>query len=160
MTDTSSHSDTTSDLTTALPYFATQHPSDLKPTVADVAAIRSIAIMVSRRSSALLAAAVHSLWELRHETEIEYIQSMPPTSDSPFVAEAEAENTLPSTKVAFNGSVMEKYHGYQPMCQEYIDTLVSTSKHPGTIELVFAGESAILGAAIALACAEEEKNVQ
>ncbi|ORY61325.1 uncharacterized protein BCR38DRAFT_347776 [Pseudomassariella vexata] len=143
---------------TALPYFATMHPSTVKPTVADMAAIRTLASHVSRRSSALLAASVFALWELRHETEAEYTQSMPSANTKvQFVVEAEAEHALPRTKVAFNGSVIERYPQYRENCQQYIDSLVSESPHPGAVDLVPALESSILGAAVALACVSDEK---
>lgn len=82
------------------------------------------------------------------------MQSMP-DAKAEVVAEVETETTLPQTKVAFNGSIIEKYHQYQSNCQHYLDDLVSQSAHPGTVELVFAQESSILGAAVALACAVE-----
>jgi hexokinase len=137
------------------------HPCTVKPTVADLTVIRTLASYVSQRSASLLAACVFSLWELRHETESEYIQAHAKPSSSTrkmsFVAEAKAENTLPETKVAFNGSVIERYPGYLESCQGYINALVSDSEHLGKIELVPALESSILGAAVALACAEQEK---
>jgi hexokinase len=150
-------SDTSPTYETTLPYFATVHPSPIKPTVADIVAIRTLASLVSRRSSALLAASVFSLWELRHETQAEYIESVADAkdvndTDIHFVAEAAVENALPRTKVAFNGSVIERYPGYLPNCQQYINELVSTSAHAGAVDLVPALESSILGAAVALAC--------
>ncbi|KAI0129578.1 hexokinase-1 [Xylariales sp. AK1849] len=150
--------DTTCKFETALPYFAATHPSTIKPTIADLSVIRSLASFVSRRSAALLAASVFSLWELRHETEAEYIQSIPEaTSRASFGAEAKVEKTLPRTKVAFNGSVIERYPQYLPNCQRYMNDLVSRSEHPGAVDLVPALESSILGAAVALACVSEQK---
>lgn len=151
--------DTSPDFETALPYFAALHPTASKPTIADLAAIRTLATLIARRCSALLAASVISLWELRHETEEEYIQKLssspsqqqPPASET--VAEAKAENALSRTKVAFNGSVIEHYPNFRQNCQSYIDDLVSASTNPGAVDLVPALESSILGAAVALACA-------
>lgn len=115
----------------------------------------------------LLAACVYALWELRHETDAEYLQmqaaSEPPASPptaarrASFVADAKTETTLPQTKVAYNGSVIERYPKYRENCQRYIDGLVAESEHIGQIELVPALESSILGAAVALACATEQK---
>ncbi|KAK7991754.1 hypothetical protein PG988_000548 [Apiospora saccharicola] len=158
--------DQTPTFDTALPYFASTHPSPVKPTVSDLTAIRALASFISRRSAALLAASVFSLWEMRHETEIEYITTQQNTSaaraaPAPLVAEAAAEQALERTKVAFNGSVIEHYPAYQANCQRYIDRLVDgQSKHAGAIELVPALESSILGAAVALACTDGEQGVQ
>ncbi|KAK6064143.1 hexokinase-1 [Seiridium cupressi] len=155
--------DSTPEFDVALPYFAATHPSPVAPTPADVATIRTLAAYATRRSAALLAACVFGLWELRHETEAEYLNSQVPPNKAPtprkasFVAEARAETTLPQTKVAFNGSVIERYPGYLANCQAYIDSLVSDSEHVGAIKLVPALESSILGAAVALACAGEQK---
>ncbi|KAK8085042.1 Hexokinase [Apiospora hydei] len=138
--------DQSSTFDTALPYFAATHPSPVKPTVSDLAAIRALASFISRRSAALLAASVFSL-----------ILRAP----HPLVAEAAAEHALERTKVAFNGSVIEHYPAYQTNCQRYIDQLVGgQSKHKGAIELVPALESSILGAAVALACTDGEQGVQ
>ncbi|KAK8116018.1 hexokinase-1 [Apiospora sp. TS-2023a] len=158
--------DQTPTFDTALPYFASTHPSPVKPTVSDLTAIRALASFISRRSAALLAASVFSLWEMRHETEIEYITTQHNTSaaraaPATLVAEAAAEQALERTKVAFNGSVIEHYPAYQANCQGYIDRLVDgQSKHVGAIELVPALESSILGAAVALACTDGEQGVQ
>lgn len=130
------------------------HPSTHKPTVADMTFIRTLASHISRRSSAILAASVFSLWELRHETEEEYIRSMADGNTTSAV-EAEAESALQRTKVAFNGSVIEHYPQYRSNCQHYIDGLVAQSSHPGSVDLVPALESSILGAAVALACVTE-----
>lgn len=155
-------SDTSPTYETTLPYFASIHPSPIQPTVADISAIRALASLVSRRSAALLAASVFSLWELRHETQAEYIESVAEAkavsgADTHFVAEAAVENALLRTKVAFNGSVIERYPGYLSNCQQYINELVSTSAHAGAVDLVPALESSILGAAVALACVRAEQ---
>ncbi|KAK8045332.1 hypothetical protein PG993_005356 [Apiospora rasikravindrae] len=128
----------------------------------DLVAIRTLASFISRRSAALLAASVFSLWEVRHETEAEYISTRQNTARAaPLVAEAAAEHALECTKVAFNGSVIEHYPAYQANCQRYIDQLVGgQSKHEGAIELVPALESSILGAAVALACTDGEQGLQ
>lgn len=100
-----------------------------------------------------------SLWDLRHETEAEHAKLTPTPSNDSAVALLEAEEaaqaaaTPESTKVAFNGSVIEHYPRYLTNCQRYIDGLVAGSEHPGSVDLVPALESSILGAAVALACA-------
>lgn len=158
--------DTSEDFEIALPYFAETHPSSVPPTAADLVAIRTLASCTTKRSAALLAACVFGLWELRHETEAEYLgtQTPPATVDAKaptprkpsFVAEARAEVKLPQTTVGFNGSVIERYPGYRDSCQARLDDLASSSAFVGEIKLVPALESSILGAAVALACATEQ----
>lgn len=65
---------------------------------------------------------------------------------------------LEKTTVAFNGSVIENYPGYLASCQRYIDELVEGKgcSEPRSIELVPAKESSLLGAAVGLACVEEQ----
>ncbi|KAI1472249.1 hexokinase [Daldinia caldariorum] len=153
--------DTSPGLEKATSQFITHHPSAVPPTLSDIAAIRTLATYISRRSAALLAASVFSLWELRHETEAELAaQSLKatPSNDSavalpsPSVDE-EIKEAEVSTKVAFNGSVIEHYPQYRATCQQYIDDLVSHSEHVGSIDLVPTVESSLIGAAVALACA-------
>lgn len=80
-----------------------------------------------------MAASVHALWELRNGGE-------PESRTSPHL-------------VAYNGSVLENYPAFRASCQENLDTLVITSGGvKGDIELVFAQESSLLGAAVAVAC--------
>ncbi|KAI0168970.1 hexokinase [Hypoxylon sp. FL1284] len=152
--------------------FTKHHPTAQPPTTSDVAAIRALATFVSRRSAALLAASVFSLWDLRHETEAEDVKLAPPapspSNDSAVALLPEEEEeeaaagaaadaaTPESTKVAFNGSVIEHYPRYRDTCQRYIDGLVAGSPYPGSVDLVPALESSILGAAVALACATSE----
>lgn len=63
---------------------------------------------------------------------------------------------LPRTVVSYTGSVIENYPDYLPTCQKYIDRLVTDAGGvPGTIDLVAAKESSLLGAAVALACVRE-----
>ncbi|OTA56304.1 hexokinase [Hypoxylon sp. EC38] len=153
--------DTSPGLEAALSYWTTHHPSTTPPTLADITAIRTLATFISRRSAALLAASVFSLWELRHETEAEHVPATlkpTPSNDSGVVlplpsVDEEIKDLESSTKVAFNGSVIEHYPQYLPTCQNYINDLVSRSQHPGSVDLVPAIESSILGAAVALACA-------
>ncbi|KAI1079970.1 hexokinase [Whalleya microplaca] len=145
--------DTSPTLEKALSYFTTHHPSTIPPTVSDMRAIRTLAGLISRRSAALLAASVFSLWDLRHETEDENLNADTSVEEK----EAEAEHTLERTKVAFNGSVIEHYPAYRTTCQQYLDGLVAGSAYPGAIDLVPALESSILGAAVALASAADAK---
>ena len=147
--------DSSSTLEKAVATFASRHPSPVAPTSSDVAAVRTLASFITRRSAAILAASVFALWELKAEAEEEYLGTLVDNAEkSNFVADIKAEMALPRTTVAFNGSVIEFYPGYQANCQGYIDDLVGDA---GSIDLVPAKESSLLGAAVALACLEEGK---
>ena len=111
-----------------------------------------------------MAASIVALWHLKTESEGEYLRSLSSSADASttkpesFVAETQAELDLPRTHVAFNGAVIEQYPNYLTNCQKYIDDLVSAEgAAPGTVDLVAAKESSLLGAAVALACLEEGK---
>ncbi|KAI0894572.1 hexokinase [Annulohypoxylon nitens] len=153
--------DTSPTLEKATSEFTKHHPTAASPTLSDITTIRTIATFISRRSAALLAASVFSLWELRHETEAEQAPVTPkptPSNDSGVVlpspsVDEQIREIEASTKVAFNGSVIEHYPEYLSTCQRYIDDLVAHSQYPGSVDLVPAIESSILGAAVAIACA-------
>ncbi|KAI0010362.1 hexokinase [Xylariaceae sp. FL0662B] len=142
----------------ALTHFTANHPSANPPTVSDMRAIRTLAGLISRRAAAILAASVFSLWELRYETEAEYIATSSNNLTNS-IDGAAAEHTPPRSKVAFNGSVIEHYPAYRASAQQYLDELVARSEHPGGVDLVPALESSILGAAVALACAEDAEEL-
>ncbi|KAI0506041.1 hexokinase-1 [Xylaria bambusicola] len=151
--------DTSSTLEKALLAFTSAHPCPIPATPADIGAIRTLASFISRRSAALLGAAVFSLWELRYETAAEQACE----EEKPVASATTAEEDLatpPHTKVAFNGSVIEHYPGYLGRCQAHITGLVAGAGNPvlaaGSIDLVPAVESSIIGAAVALGCALAE----
>jgi hexokinase len=78
---------------------------------------------------------VHALWELRNEAE--NIQA------------SECGHTL----VAYNGSVLENYPKFEASCQKQLNDLVEASgSKAGVVELMYAEESSLLGAAVAVAC--------
>ena len=55
--------------------------------------------------------------------------------------------------VAYNGSVMENYPGFKQTCQRTLDGLVEMSGGKAcVVELMYAEESSLLGAAVAVAC--------
>lgn len=110
--------------------------------------IRTLASYISRRSSVIVAASLFALWQFKNEAE----------ATQPCCPSVRDELDLDSQVVAFNGSVIEHYPGYLENCQEALDALVlSTGGKPGTVSLVGAKESSLLGAAVALACLEEGK---
>jgi hexokinase len=156
--------DESSNLELARATFISRHPSSVDPTQADIAALRTLASLISRRSSALIATCVYTLWDLRLEAEFALAKSLP--RSSPSREEALAETLLERTMVAFNGSVIENYPGYRDNCQAYVDQLAAAREFGGTadregrgtgIDLVKAMESSLIGAAVALAaCSEAE----
>lgn len=80
---------------------------------------------------------MHALWTLRNEAE-----QISPTACS-------------HTLVAYNGSVLEHYPNFKDSCQRTLNELVRVSSGPAaSVELVYAEESSLLGAAVAVACLE------
>lgn len=143
-----SPSDTSSSLESSRTLFISRHPSSIDPTTTDIAFIRSLASLVSRRSSAIVAASLFALWHFKREAEAQNLND----------PEAREELELDNHVVAFNGSVIEQYPNYLQSCQGYIDELISSAGgKSGTMRLVGAKESSLLGAAVALACLEEGK---
>lgn len=100
--------------------------------------LRFIASLVTRRASGLIAAGVHSLWHMRNESES--------------IIPSESAHTV----VAYNGSVLENYPNFRSNTQKYLSLLVEASgAKVGTVELMYAEESSLLGAAVAVACCDE-----
>lgn len=109
--------------------------------------LRTLASLISRRSSAIVAASLFALWQFKNEAEAQHVS-----------ARSQQELDLEGHVVAFNGSVIEQYPRYLENCQGFIDGLMSSAQaKPGTMSLVSAKESSLLGAAVALACLEEGK---
>ncbi|ROT36282.1 actin-like ATPase domain-containing protein [Sodiomyces alkalinus F11] len=137
--------------------FSKLHPSPHIPTALDMAFLRDICALISRRSAAIVAASLHAVWELRLEGIRESMASSESSAIS--TAEAEKEVALERTMVSFNGSVIESYPGYRAMCQQFVDELVAAGgdgKPGARIDLVPAKESSLLGAGVALAAAVSE----
>ncbi|KAE9377314.1 actin-like ATPase domain-containing protein [Stipitochalara longipes BDJ] len=136
-------SDHTTTLEKATAIFASRHPSPSSvPCLSDIQAVRTIASHVSVRAASLVATGVHALWSLRNDAE-----SMSPCEEG-------SEKTL----VAYNGSVLENYPGFKGNCQKFLDGLVEGSGgRKGSVELVYAEESSLLGAAVAGAVAAADE---
>lgn len=136
----------------AIALFSDRHPSKHSPTAADMSVLRSLASFISTRSSALVATCVYTLWDIRLESQRQYIESLPDSSAQ--LAEAKADAAMAETVVSFNGSVIERYPGYLTSCQDYVNFLLQSHGHgkESTIDLVPAKESSLLGAAVASAC--------
>ncbi|KAM0307844.1 hypothetical protein HYE67_000474 [Fusarium culmorum] len=149
--------DTTSGLEEARKQFSSRHPAKHAPTTADMELLKQLAGFISKRSSALVATGVHAFWNLRIESQNNFVQTM--STESPERESAEADRDLAETTVAYNGGVIESYPGYLDSCQSYLDELVAGDKREKsgnrTIKLVSAKESSLMGAAVALASLEE-----
>ncbi|KAG4424827.1 hypothetical protein IFR04_001987 [Cadophora malorum] len=132
-------SDQSPNLIKAQQLFLSRHPTSSPPTHADMQALRAISSSVTYRASGVIAAGVHGLWQLRND------------------AEAIRAEDSSHTVVAYNGSVMENYPSFKENCQKHLDGLVEASGgQAGTVELIYAEESSLLGAAIAGAVASSE----
>jgi hexokinase len=154
--------DTTPTLSTGLATFTARHPTPgYQPTAADLSFLRALASHIARRSASVVAASLFALWELKAEAEQDLLAGL--DKASPFIGETEAEvrTVEGKTTVAFNGSVVEQYPGYQRYLQGYIDALLAerlegdataAAGKAGQIALVEARESSLRGAAVALAC--------
>ncbi|KAG9254668.1 uncharacterized protein F5Z01DRAFT_86407 [Emericellopsis atlantica] len=145
-------SDESSDLSHAKQVFAERHPASHQPTTSDLFGLRALASYVSIRSSALVATCVYTLWDIRLESHKAYVESLPVASPERTAAASDLQ--LGKTMVAFNGSVIEQYPNYLGNCQRFANDLVlaNGSSQAGTIELVPAKESSLIGAAVASAC--------
>ncbi|KAF7544498.1 hypothetical protein G7Z17_g9910 [Cylindrodendrum hubeiense] len=133
--------------------FALRHPSPHAPKTSDLIFLRQLASFISIRSSALVATCVYTFWKLRIDAQADWVKTLP--ESSPLRPSAEADRDLSETTVAFNGSVIENYPGYLNSCQQFLDDLVADQKSGngfhGTVQLVSAKESSLMGAAVALA---------
>ncbi|KAJ6078713.1 hypothetical protein N7467_008466 [Penicillium canescens] len=141
-----------------------QHTFPNLPSVEDLRFLRRICQAVSRRAAGYLATAIHSMWCLRNEVEFPTSTSLHDSLDkeTPEIIVIESEDHPKSLSIACDGTVINKYPGFRDCCQDYLNQL-SEESHPGTgasIRLNPAPESAILGAAVAVAVAVAEKSAQ
>ncbi|KAI4253585.1 MAG: hypothetical protein LQ352_003597 [Teloschistes flavicans] len=109
----------------------------LAPTPAEMHFIRQVILAVSRRSQGYFAAAIYALSSLLHEAD-----------------QGNLYNGLDHISIGCDGSVINKYPGYMENCQELLDQLsrIDPEKRKRVV-LESAGESAVLGAGVAVAMA-------
>lgn len=132
-------SDSTTGLEKARAAFLQAHPMRSPPRLSELEFVRDIARMVSKRAAAYLASALHALWKVRTESE--------------GLAPGEATHVT----IACNGTIVEKYPGYRDLCQRHLDDLcVASGASRGAVTLKMAPESSIFGAAVAVACMEDD----
>jgi len=114
------------------------------PSLKEVSFLRAAAESISYRASAYMAVAVHGLWALQKDTDIN------PTTP----------NGTPKTSIACNGSVILKYPGFKDRCEGFISQMISSASSPGSafatekIVLQPTNEATVFGAAVAVALAD------
>ncbi|EXJ90636.1 hypothetical protein A1O1_03739 [Capronia coronata CBS 617.96] len=113
------------------------------PTLREISFLRTAAESISYRASAYIAVAVHALWALQRDADI-----------NPAASRGKSK-----TSIACNGSVILKYPGFKDRCEGFLQRMSKT----GSLTRVFASpkivlqatdEAAILGAAVAVALAD------
>lgn len=158
-----------------------EHTFVRSPSAADLLFLKRVCHSVSTRAAAYLATAVHSMWCLHNEAEAEAAAAAEEEEDndrkSPDVRvdsdvqhvqhvqhAQHAQHVQRSLSIACDGSVINKYPGFKDRCQTYLTRLVrrtaaaaADGQAPPSVCLEAAPESAILGAAVAVAVAVAEK---
>ncbi|KAM7195222.1 hexokinase-1 [Naviculisporaceae sp. PSN 640] len=143
--------------------YISRHPSSVEPTCEDIKFLKTLCSYISRRSASIVAASLIALWELKKEAEAEFLAGLSADDSTMFISDTEAEMKLTGTMVAFNGSVIEHYPGYQDNLKGYVDNLLAStspsssgsSAPVASMDFVPAKESSLLGAAVALASLDE-----
>ena len=127
--------DQSPNLSSALSILNAKHPlpRQRRYTATDLTRVRQIIAYVSSRAAAHVAAGLHALYELKMKHEGGLSRQRDIT-------------------IACNGSVIEKYPDFLARVQAWLDMLAPPSSSQGRLELMLTGESALVGAAIAVAC--------
>ncbi|KAJ5902326.1 Hexokinase-1 [Penicillium taxi] len=152
--------DSSTSLSSSAAFLQKQHIFPATPSVDDLRFLRRVCQVVSRRAAAYLATGIHSMWCLLNEAEFPEQSSIANLliKESPEVIVTESD-TAKNVSIACDGTVINKYPGFRDTCQGYLDRL-SAHSHPNSgsaIRLESAHESAILGAAVAVAVAVAEE---
>ncbi|KAI1618766.1 hexokinase [Exophiala viscosa] len=136
--------DSSSDMGDSISMIKTTFELKVPPSIEEVTFLRTAAEMISYRASAYMAVAVHALWALQKDVDIN------PVTDK----------GCPKTSIACNGSVILKYPGFKNRCEDLLRQMVNEAS-PATsslakesIVLQATEEAAIYGAAVAVALAE------
>jgi hexokinase len=114
------------------------------PTKSELAFLKLVAQSISRRAAAYLAVAIHAMYMLQKETSA--TTDMAPASGK--------------TSIACNGSVILKYPGFKARSEGFMGRMIAESTTSSTqrserITLEPTYESALFGAAVAVALAED-----
>ncbi|OJJ57775.1 hypothetical protein ASPSYDRAFT_153963 [Aspergillus sydowii CBS 593.65] len=144
-----------------------EHAFISPPSPEDLQFLLRVCRTVSKRAAGYLASAIHSVWCLRNEAEFPDAPPSPSSSKVPQeVTVTESGSNPECLSIACDGSVINKYPGFRDRCQTYLNQLTQeTSSSKGLqstgeapcIRLDPAPESAIFGAAVAVAVAVAEK---
>lgn len=154
--------DTSPSLAPSAALLQKNHTFPVTPSTEDLAFVRHVCRCVSKRSAGYLSTAIHSMWCLRNEAEFPTSSSTESIKksddDEPLQEVTVTEIEAPSSRnlsIACDGSVINKYPGFRDQCQAYLDMLTETKAE---ITLELANESAIFGAAVAVAISVAERN--
>ncbi len=127
--------DKTIGLTEAKAALLIAHPMQSQPKPRDLRFLRDVARLVSRRAAAYLATALHALWAVH------------------MGAEDRRPGDAHHVTIACDGSMIEKYPGFQQLLQHYLDRLcVLSGAEKGAVTLEVTPKSSIFGAAVAVSC--------
>ena len=128
--------DTSSSLSVARAQFKVKPAGATYP---DLRFVRHVCALVMKRAAAFVATALHALWTVTT------------------VADGRPASSAGRLTIGCTGSVIEKYPGFKSAVQQYLDPLVEMSGgKPHSLTLELAVESAVSGAAVAIALAEAE----
>ncbi|KAL1968525.1 hypothetical protein VTN77DRAFT_1735 [Rasamsonia byssochlamydoides] len=167
--------DTSPSLAPSAALLQKEHTFHTTPSTEDLTFLRRVCTFVSRRAAGYLATAIHSMWCLRNDAEFPTTSTTTVPSakkTEPLTQEVtvmEIEEPSKSLSIACDGSVINKYPGFRDQCQAYLDMLTRhTDAGPETVDLSakpsisleLAPESAIFGAAVAVAVALDEKQAE
>ncbi|KAL8819043.1 MAG: hypothetical protein Q9223_002441 [Gallowayella weberi] len=129
--------DTYPNLAPSCIYFQKEYNLPAAPTPGEMHFIRQVILSVSRRSQGYFTAAIHALSSLLQDLD-----------------DGLLDNGIDHICIGCDGSVINKYPGYMEKCQALLDQLVHIEQHGRKrVVLESAGESAVLGAGVAVAMA-------
>ena len=163
--------DTSASLASSAALFQKQHTFPASPSAEDLHFLRRVCQTVSRRAAAYLATAIHSMWCLRNDVEFSHrvtstISNNKSSEEITVVESEQQQQQGRNLAIACDGSVINKYPGFRDRCQAYLHQLTeqtngasvaSDAASGPSITLEPAPESAIVGAAVAVAVAVAEK---
>ncbi|KAL8243739.1 hypothetical protein R6Q59_009997 [Mikania micrantha] len=135
--------DTSRNLATSAAKVQTELGLASVPSNYEMAFLRTVVEAISHRAAAYLAVAIHALWLVQKETDVNLTTPM----------------GTPKTSIACNGSVILKYPGLKARCENYISDMIFTGSGGGIfrsekVVLEPTDEAAIVGAAVAVAMGE------
>jgi hexokinase len=111
------------------------------PTLDEVAFLRAAAEAISYRASAYISVAVHALWALQKDADIN----------------PKSATGNPKTSIACNGSVILKYPGFRTRCEGLLRQMIADEGRGSAnddVVLQSTEEAAVFGAAVAVALAD------